>query len=53
MHWKYVVQKKEENMASGGTMRIKETIEQMLPMQWEDAEHKVHEHAQKSFRSKQ
>ena len=53
MHWKYVVQKKEENMASGGTMRIKETIEKMLPMQWEDAEHKVHEHAQKSFRSKQ
>ena len=52
MHWKYVVQKKEENMASGGRMRIKtnnaqEAMEQMLHMQWEEAEHNVHEHTQK------
>ena len=52
MQWKYVVQKKEENMASGGRMRIKtnnaqEAMDQRLHMQWEEAEHNVHEHTQK------
>ena len=51
VQWKYVVHKKEENMASGGRMRIKtnisqEAIEQMLQMQWEEAEHNGHEHTQ-------
>ena len=33
------------------TNRNQETIEQMLNMQWEEADHNVHEHTQKSFRS--